>query len=148
MKAEILPEPELEFGAGGRHIDIRIGITQYGPLDRMQPAAPNVIRLGVVGTTQSVSGVRDWLTQCAGGIPAKPSRQPNLFPAFPGCGPDLGLRASIVMTPDLLREVPQPEITALVQSANGDELVEEGVRLFLREFEYLQQNTNVDVLSG
>ena len=33
MRAELLPEPELEFGAG-THMDIRFGLSQRGgPLD-------------------------------------------------------------------------------------------------------------------
>ena len=32
MNLTFLEEPELEFGAG-RHIDIRFGIMNYGPLD-------------------------------------------------------------------------------------------------------------------
>ena len=33
MHAEVIPEPELEFGGGGRHIDPRFGIANYGPAD-------------------------------------------------------------------------------------------------------------------
>ena len=33
MHAEVLDEPELEFGGGNRHIDPRFGIATYGPAD-------------------------------------------------------------------------------------------------------------------
>ena len=33
MTSELLLEPELEFGGGLRHIDIRFGIMAYGPFD-------------------------------------------------------------------------------------------------------------------
>lgn len=33
MKADFFHEPELEFGNGCRHIDVRFGLTHFGPLD-------------------------------------------------------------------------------------------------------------------
>ena len=33
MKADFLHEPELEFGNGCRHVDVRFGLMHYGPLD-------------------------------------------------------------------------------------------------------------------
>ena len=41
MKTEFLVEPELEFGNGGQHIDVRFGIMQHGPLDRGISSAPS-----------------------------------------------------------------------------------------------------------
>jgi len=40
--AEILhiAEPELEFGGGGRHLDIRFGLMDHGPFDAAHPEAP------------------------------------------------------------------------------------------------------------
>ena len=83
MKAIFLDEPDLEF-YGARHIDIRFGIANYGPLDQELPSAPKAIRVGIVGTPQSVEGVRSWFDKCREPIAAKTSKQPNLFPAFPG----------------------------------------------------------------
>ena len=31
MKVDLIDEPELEFG-GSRHVDIRFGVANYGPL--------------------------------------------------------------------------------------------------------------------
>ena len=33
MKLTFFEEPELEFGGGGTHVDMRYGLAQYGPLD-------------------------------------------------------------------------------------------------------------------
>ena len=90
MNISFLEEPDLEFGAG-RHVDIRFGIMNYGPLDFESPLAPRQINLGIVGTTESADGVREWLERCRTGIPAKPNKedpakpnkQPNLFARFP-----------------------------------------------------------------
>ena len=85
MKVELLSEPELEFGAG-RHVDIRFGLRNYGPITFDDPTAPHSIRLGIGGTGPTSAGVKDWLEHCRVGVPAKLSKKPNLFPAFPGFG--------------------------------------------------------------
>lgn len=146
MKVELLPEPTLEFGYGGTHIDIRAGLTRYGPFDQPQAAAPKQIRLGLVGTAQSVDGVAGWLERCREGVFAKQSRQPNLFPAFPGCGPEMGLRASLILSSDLRREIPQRYITDLIQACDRSELIARAAELFINEFAYLVEYANVDVL--
>lgn len=49
MKLHFIDEPELEFGGAGRHIDIRHGLTEHGPLDGGLSSAPQCVRVGVVG---------------------------------------------------------------------------------------------------
>ena len=49
MKFHFIDEPELEFGGAGRHIDIRHGLAEHGPLDCELATAPESIRVGVVG---------------------------------------------------------------------------------------------------
>jgi len=93
MKAELLIEPELQFGAG-THVDIRFGLKNYGPITFDDPAAPREIRLGFVGTPTTIQGVKDWLETARKGIAAKESKKPNLFPAFPGFGATLASAAS------------------------------------------------------
>lgn len=86
MKALFIEEPELEFGGGGRHIDVRYGLRDHGPLDRGEATAPAVVRVGVVGEPQSVEQFRVWVDQCREGVEAKPSSLHTLYPAFPGFG--------------------------------------------------------------
>ena len=58
MRLHFIDEPELEFGDAGRHIDIRHGLTEHGPLDRGLASAPQSIRVGVVGAAQDVERLR------------------------------------------------------------------------------------------
>jgi hypothetical protein len=85
MQLGFLNEPELEFCGKGCHVDIRQGLALYGPLDS-DSLSTRRIRLGFVGSQQTVDGIVDWLDKCKKGLPAKTSRQPNLFPPFPGMG--------------------------------------------------------------
>jgi len=73
-----IDEPELEFGGGKRHIDIRFGISNYGTLDREERATPREIQIGVIGTPQLTDAFLNWLNACAKGVAAKASNKPNL----------------------------------------------------------------------
>jgi len=76
----------LEFAGGGRHIDIRHGLAEHGPLDRGLISAPKAIRVGVVGSAKDVERFREWVARCRHGVEAKASRLATLFVAFPGFG--------------------------------------------------------------
>lgn len=113
MKLTHVNEPPLEFGGGLRHPDIRFGLMDYGPFDTAMEGAPKRIRLGIVGSAETVEGTARWIERCAGGIPAKESRQPNLFPPFPGLGADESFRCDMVSSDELQRVLPAKEIARL-----------------------------------
>src|SRR5689334_9707490 len=106
MRTEFISEPELEFGAG-RHIDIRFGLMNYGPLDYASRLAPRQIKLGVIGTPETVEKVQVWLDRCRQEIAAKPSKLSNLFCRFPGFNDDVAFRASLILEPRLQRTIPE-----------------------------------------
>jgi hypothetical protein len=96
MKLELLhPEPDLEFGNGGKCADIRFGIGHYGIYDFNLPRRPKQIKLGFVGTDETISSLIEWLDKCRGEIEAKASKQPRLYPPFPGFAPDHGFFSTL-----------------------------------------------------
>src|SRR5215510_8787526 len=96
MKFSFFEEPDLEFANGGTHIDIRFGIKKYGPLDLGDATAPTQLRIGFIGTDETIVAMRHWLQRCKDGIPAKDSKLANLFPEFPGFSSDVSFRSSPV----------------------------------------------------
>ncbi len=98
MHAEVIPEPELEFGGGGRHVDPRFGIATYGPADLTAGDAPRAIRIGLIGPADQLPGLRAWLERCREPIAAKDERYPHLFPGFPGCEIDCGMHTILVFS--------------------------------------------------
>jgi hypothetical protein len=86
VKLHFIDEPELEFGGSGRHIDIRHGLTEHGPLDGGLASAPQGIRVGVVGAAQDAERLRAWIARCRSGVDAKKSKRTTLFVGFPGFG--------------------------------------------------------------
>ena len=144
MKTEHLPEPELEFGTGA-HIDIRFGLMNLGPRDVTNTKAPRPIRVGIIGTPETVEGVHTWLERCRNEIPAKHSNQPHLFPRFPGCNEKEGLRTNLVVDMTLDRRIQNKLVHRISKTPDGNKAVEEAVNLFIGEIEALRDKP-VDVI--
>jgi len=113
MKLSHLPEPSLEFGGAMRHIDIRFGLMDYGPFDFGMEGAPKRIKIGIVGSAETAEGTARWFEACRAGFESKPSRQPNLFPAFPGLSFEETFRCEFITSDELQRVLPAREITRL-----------------------------------
>jgi hypothetical protein len=144
MKIEFLQEPELEFGTG-RHVDIRFGLMHHGPLDRLSPVSPKQVRVGVVGTPETVEGVQKWLERCKNGIAAKESNQPNLFPRFPGFGGERNLQAILVNDSQLQRTFKHKDLDTLCKSSDYNRAVSEAVQMFLIELKGMAEKGQADV---
>lgn len=142
MKIDFIREPELEFGVGGRHIDIRFGIMSYGPLDRAERVGPREIRVGIVGTNEGVEKLEEWLERCCKGLPGKQSKQPNLFPRFPGFSADSCFNSDLIIDARLERRLTVKEIEKL----DSGKIIEEATEMYLREVKNLAENRSVDVI--
>ena len=78
-----IPEPELEFGNGGLFIDPRIGLMRHGPL---QDHTSQVVRVGVIGTSETVDGLAGYLERAMVGIDGAEDRLGNLAPRLSRAG--------------------------------------------------------------
>lgn len=145
MNLHFFEEPELEFGTEN-HIDIKFGLMQHGPLDYNVPSAPRQIRIGIVGTEQTIEGICGWLEKCRNEIPAKQSKQPNLFPRFPGFNKNEGFQCELVFDSQLQRTLSPADLRKILQGGAPNRIVKDAVQLYLKELVYLQENTNADVL--
>ena len=56
-----LPEPLLEFGEGGRHVDPKEGVARYGPQTLGSSSHPDRVRIGLIGSAELIERARDWL---------------------------------------------------------------------------------------
>lgn len=147
MKLSHLKEPPLEFGGTMRHPDIRFGLMDYGPLDFGMESAPKRIRLGIVGSAETVEGVARWIEKCATGFPAKESRQPNLFPPFPGTGPEESFRCEFVTSEELQRVMPPREVARLVAIPGQRDMTRAVVETITNEIAVLsERSTKPDVV--
>lgn len=153
MNLHFIEEPELQFGSG-RHIDIRFGIMNYGPLDLQLRVSPKEINLGIIGNKESVERVRGWLERCRTEIPPKRSKtdpgkthkQPNLFTRFPGFAPDSPFRSTLVIDNTLCRDFPNNAVADIAKLPDQNERITRSVDLFMEEIRYLAQNTPAKVI--
>jgi hypothetical protein len=145
MKLMYIEEPELEFGGGGKHVDIRFGLSSHGPLDAGCSTAPTIIRLGLIGTQETVEGIQGWLTKCAAGVPGKPTPLTHLFPSFPGYGEDACFRSKLVFGEATSKIISNTAIRELVTKDNMV-AVAEGVDVFYDATRDLVEKGNVDVV--
>lgn len=145
MHADVLPEPELEFGGGGRHVDPRFGITDYGPADLNDHPHGRVIRVGLVAPGESVDGLARWLDRCRDEIPAKDNRYPHLFTSFPGCDVDRGLRSTLILSPRTTRTI-SGRVLEQVAAAEPQVPVELAVAAYAEEARALAEGNRCDVV--
>jgi hypothetical protein len=146
MKFNFFEEPELEFANGGTHIDVRFGLARFGPLDLGDTKAPAQLRVGLVGTDETIAAIRGWFERCKSGIAQKDSKLVNLFPEFPGFAPETTFRSSLVFHDRWCSSIRQREIDAVLAHSDGDETVRQSVAMFIDHAEELVQQSGPMVI--
>jgi hypothetical protein len=131
MNVDVLPEPPLEFGDGGQHIDVRHGLMNHGPLDKDDTSAPSQLRVGFIGTQSTIQSVKLWLERCANGVSAKKTKLTNLFPPFPGFSNSTCFKSELIFNERWERAITNREVDHLCTSVPPNRLVHEVVDLFI-----------------
>ena len=111
MKLQVIEEPRLAFHENNMHVDIRAGLSAFGAFDKGSVGVPIPIRLGVIGTTATVDGVRDWLEQCKNGVASDEQKLTTLRPAFPGMTQQV-FGTSLELSDTATRTITRHELTA------------------------------------
>lgn len=146
MNLSIIEEPELEFGGGSRHVDIRFGIKDHGPFDLQAPKAPKEVRIGLIGTAETVEGTARWIERCSLGVAQKETKQPNLFPAFVPVSLSSSFCCEFSTDPTRTRTLPSIAIEELGETDSIAARVERAAELFTKEVEFLAENSNPSVI--
>lgn len=147
MRVQLIPEPELEFAAGGQHVDIRYGLMNHGPLDYASPTAPKRIRLGIIGTQESIEGLTSWLERCRQEIPARDTNLATLFPFFPGFAEDHTFRSSLVLDSTLNGVIPRKTFEMLTKNDDFNAMLESVLNVVMEEMNHLAETIDPDVIA-
>ena len=118
VEAQLIDEPELEFGFGGMHQDLRFGVMEYGPSDRGMDRKPSQIKLAIVGTERSIEDSCRWITKARTGLEGSGSKKLNLFPEFPGFTKGAGFDCDILLDRSMFASISPRDIREA--SAHGD----------------------------
>lgn len=145
MRATFIEEPVLEFAGGGRHIDPRHGIWDYGPADIKDPT-PRIVRAAIIGPQESIDGLQAWLDRCRLGIGAMPDTHlTRLYIPFPGFDITHGFRSIINVTPRLTRGIPRRQLDAL-NGVHPKKAVAAAVDIYDTELAALHDEPSCDVV--
>lgn len=117
MKLQIIEEPQIAFYQSALHIDIRAGLSTFGAFDKGSTSVPTPIRVGVIGTTATVDGVRDWLERCKNGVPSEEEKLKALRPSFPGMTQQV-FGTSLELSDAFTRTITRHELTAALQESD------------------------------
>lgn len=86
VKAFWLPEPELAFANGSRHVDPRTGLSLFGPASLGQSRHRARIRLGFVGLASAIEHARELIDDWRGGVAGGDTHHP-----YPGLKETFGV---------------------------------------------------------
>lgn len=69
IEVSFLDEPKLQFGSFFEHPDTKTGLAEFGPFGKcVDGLHPSEVRLGYVGTRQTIAGAKEWVEECGGFI--------------------------------------------------------------------------------
>jgi hypothetical protein len=84
---QYIPEPKLQFGHYFDHEDSKTGLAEFGPFGKNVPGLhPSEIKLGFVGTRETIAGAKDWIGQCSGEIESENVKFEKVEQPVPGDG--------------------------------------------------------------
>lgn len=138
FKAHVFDEPMLEFGDGGQHCDPRQGLREHGPL---QPRSGDVIRVGVIGTDDTVAGFTEFLAETGRGIESGNKQLINLNPDFPGLGNQNPFRCKFEVPDGATVTISRRQVNEITGIGRHDEAVRHAVELISSQLSALVEGS-------
>src|ERR1051326_888705 len=72
---ERLQEPKLQFGQYFEHQDTKTGLAECGPFGlNIEGLHPSEIKIGIIGTRETIAGAREWIETCSCPIESENTR--------------------------------------------------------------------------
>jgi hypothetical protein len=138
FKAHVFDEPMLEFGDGGQHCDPRQGLREHGPL---QPRSGDVVRVGVIGTDDTVAGFTEFLGETGRGIESGNKQLINLNPDFPGLGNQNPFRCKFEVPDGATATISRRQVNEITGIGRHDEAVRHAVELITSQLSALVEGS-------
>lgn len=148
ISTRYIEEPSLQFGRD-QHICPRQGIYSFNPYDIDLTTRPEKIKTGIIGKSDSVEQILEWLEDCKSHIEGKESKNPhpNLFMNFCGLNKELGFKSEITYDNSYIRNINNSNFLDIINNCESlAERIELIAELYLTEIKYLANNKNPDVI--
>jgi len=130
FRSLFIEEPLLTFGDKKQYIDPKRGLLAYGPcLYTDRRPITSSIRLGIIGSRETINLAQHWITRCQGEIPGKP-KNPVLFQTFPGFTRIFG--NDLLILSECIEVLTDSEIRQVIRIADYDQRVRSAAKLFTK----------------
>src|SRR5437588_483309 len=140
LRIECLPEPVLLFGGNATGVEPRRIMAKYGAADKV--AAPNELRIGIVGPAADVQFARNWLPRLNGvAIGEKSARR---YRDWPGARQVFG--ATFVADDRFIRPLDDDRLNLAFHRAAPSERFDELLDLFDSRIQGLFGDTHPDCI--
>ena len=131
-----IDEPLLTFGDEKRYIDPKMGLLAYGPcLYKNRRAISSSIRLGIIGSKETINLAEQWIKRCQGKIPGKVENS-LLFQSFPGFTKIFGCELRLLG--ECVEVLTKAEIRRVVNIRNFRQRVKNAAKLFIEKLSNLR----------
>lgn len=136
FESTFIDEPFLTFGEGKKYIDPKMGLLAYGPcLYKNRRAISSSIRLGIIGSKETIALAKQWIGRCQSRIPGKEENS-LLFQSFPGFTRIFGCELQVLS--ECVEVLTKAEITQIVNIRNFRQRVRNAARLFKEKLSNLR----------
>ena len=131
-----IQEPFLTFGDRKQYIDPKMGLLAYGPcLLPRRRVISSTIRLGVIGSNETIELTRQWIDRCQTEIPGK-TELPRLFQGFPGFTKVFGCELRVF--PECIEVLHNEEIKRVTTQIDPYERIYSAGNLLLKKIHNLR----------
>lgn len=135
VRCELFEEPFLEFASGRSHLCPKRGVSLFGPksLD-MGRRHPESVRVGFIGTGESIDSALQWLESCSQGVAGDEKNY-----RFPGFKADRGFYTRLSFEDETVEKLTVKEMDGLRQPRTKRERFELTVDLLNDKLRLLAQ---------
>ncbi len=135
VRCELFDEPSLEFACDRLHLCPKRGITLFGPrsLD-MGKRHPETVRVGFIGTGESIDSARSWLEMASEGVLGDGNNY-----RFPGFKADRGFFSELSYQDESIEKLTFRELEDLRKPRSKRERFEQAVDLLSDKLRLLAQ---------
>jgi hypothetical protein len=126
LRVSVREEPALEFAGQRQHVDQKTGLSVFGPASLGMKRHPATIRIGFIGSSETLESATGWFEKAAVGVPG--DRDAGLLD-FPGFMPDRGFFSEINVDTTLTQTITQHEIREITSAPLRRDRFEAAVNL-------------------
>jgi hypothetical protein len=135
IRSQYLGEPKLVFADAREHVDPKLGISRFGPKSYSpRRRHPVNVRVGFIGTADTIAATRDWITKSAEGVPGDAKH-----PEFPGCMADRGYFSDLEFDTDWNAQLYQNDVEKILAIRRSRDRFERLLLLLETKLRFLSQ---------